>query len=57
MENGKLPDSALSASKSDGSHPPKEARLNTGKAWCAPKNSGKKQYVQVDLGQVRKINR
>ena len=56
MENRKLPDSAFSASKSDGYYPPKEARLNSGKSWCAPAVAGKEEYLQVDLRLVRTIN-
>ena len=52
MENGKLPDSAFSATSSDSSNPPKEARINVGKSWCAVKKSGKSEYLQVDIGMV-----
>ena len=52
MENRKLPDSAFSASSFDSDNPPKEARLNVGKSWCAPRNAGKKEYLQVDIGKV-----
>lgn len=52
MENGKLPDSAFTASRFHSPNPPKEARLNTGKSWCAPQDAGKNEYLQVDLGAV-----
>ena len=56
MDNGKIPDSAISATSSHSSDPPKEARLNAGKSWCAVKNSGKKEYLQIDIGMVCKYN-
>ena len=52
MENGKIADSAFTASSFDPDNPPKEARLNVGKSWCPPKHSGKNEYLQVDLGKV-----
>ena len=52
MENGKLPDSAFTASSYDGDNPPKEARFNVGKSWCPPKHPEKNEYLQIDLGMV-----
>ena len=52
MENGKIPDSAFTASTFHQSNPPKDARLNVGKSWCPPKHSGKNEYLQVDIGKV-----
>lgn len=48
-----VPDSRISASSSLPGYPANEARLNSAKGWCAAKKD-KKQFVQVDLGQVRK---
>ena len=52
MENGKLPDSAFTASSVHGRNLPEETRLNVGKSWCPPKHSGKNEYLQVDIGKV-----
>ena len=53
FENRKLPYSALTVSSYQQSHPAQEARLWTGRGWCLPsKASGKKEYLQIDLGAV-----
>jgi len=56
MQNGKLPDSAFSATSSGSSNPPKEARLHVGKAWCTKKTTGKDLYLQIDLGMVKTVS-
>ena len=56
MENGKLPDSAFTASSYDDQFPPKEARLNVGESWCPPEYLGKNEYLQVDIGKVTLID-
>jgi len=54
--NGKIPDSAFSATSSDSSNPPKEARIHIGKSWCAVKHSGKNEYLQIDIGMVKTVS-
>ena len=55
MENGYIKDSQITASSYRlPDELPKYARLNNKKYWCA-KEKSKKEYLQVDLGQVNDI--
>lgn len=55
MENGDIRDIQITASSSRPGDLPEYGRLNNDKYWCAAKKS-KKEYFQVDLGQVKTIN-
>ena len=46
-----IPDSRILASSHLQGYPAKEARLHSLKGWCAARKD-KKQFIQVDLGQV-----
>ena len=52
LENKKLPDSALTASASQTRYPAHEARIQTGKGWCLPRNAKKDSHLQIDMGKV-----
>ena len=56
MENGDIRDIQITASSSRPSDLPEYGRLNNDKYWCAAKKS-KKEYFQVDLGQVNWENK
>ncbi|KAL9955591.1 hypothetical protein ACROYT_G036933 [Oculina patagonica] len=63
MKNGKIPDSAITASSSYSQyHGPERARLDTMRsgsyvgAWI-PKSQNGGQWIQVDLGKITKITR
>lgn len=54
MENGDIKDSQITASSyREPGELPKYGRLNNKKYWCA-KEKSKNEYLQVDLGRVRK---
>lgn len=54
MENGDIKDSQITASSyREPGELPKYGRLNNKKYWCA-KEQSKNEYLQVDLGRVRK---
>ena len=56
MENGNIRDIQITASSSRPGDLPEYGRLNNDKYWCAAKKS-KKEYFQVDLGQVNWENK
>ncbi|XP_065054894.1 uncharacterized protein LOC135683537 isoform X1 [Rhopilema esculentum] len=58
FENGKLPDSAFTASASHRYWPPEKARRSGSKGWCLPsKTSGKNEYLQIDLGKIKTVGK
>lgn len=56
MESGEIKDSQITASSSSSDHLPIYGRLTSNNYWCAG-NKNKKEYLQVDLGQVSKAYR
>ena len=54
MQNGDIKDNQITASSSRPADLPHYGRLNNNKFWCAGKKN-KNEYLQVDLGQVKKI--
>ena len=53
MQNGGIKDNQITATSSRPADLPHYGRLHNNKYWCAAKKS-KNEYLQVDLGQVRK---
>ena len=54
MADGRIPDDQITASSHRESDFAYNARLNGPKSWCSKnKKSGKDEYIQVDLGEVR----
>ncbi|KAJ7351655.1 hypothetical protein OS493_036205 [Desmophyllum pertusum] len=56
MQNGNIKDNQITASSSRPADLPHYARLRNSKYWCAAKTS-KEEYLQVDLGQVKTVNK
>ncbi|XP_076014518.1 uncharacterized protein LOC143007034 [Genypterus blacodes] len=54
VEDGNITDSQLSASSSLGSFTPSKARLKGNSCWM-PSTSATSQWIQVNLGQARKV--
>jgi len=56
MQNGDIKDNQITASSSRPADLPHYGRLNNNKFWCAGKKN-KNEYLQVDLGQVKTVNK
>ncbi|XP_047200502.1 macrophage mannose receptor 1 [Hippoglossus stenolepis] len=54
VEDGNITDSQLSASSSIGAFTPNKARLNGNSCWM-PSGNPTSSWIQVDLGQTRKV--
>ncbi|XP_073247149.1 uncharacterized protein [Porites lutea] len=56
MENGDIKDMQITASSSRTADLPQFGRLNNGKYWC-PEKANKNEYLQVDFGQIKRVNK
>ncbi|KAL9951076.1 hypothetical protein ACROYT_G043672 [Oculina patagonica] len=56
MQNGDIKDNQITATSSRSADLPHYGRLHNNKYWCAAKKS-KNEYIQVDLGQVKTLNK
>ncbi|KAJ7312352.1 hypothetical protein OS493_039750, partial [Desmophyllum pertusum] len=51
-----IPDNSITVSSNLPGYPANEARLNSVQGWCASEKRQKNQFVQIDLGQTKKLS-
>ena len=58
MENGKIPDSAITASTHySPSYAPSRGRLNSPTSWSVSDQPGPQSWLQVDLGRIMAVKK
>jgi hypothetical protein len=57
MASGDIKDDQISASFFDGIYRPEQARLYGNSAWCVSAKNGLEAFLQVDLGEIKRVTR